>query len=280
VFRIVKRKQLSDAIVLLEVEAPAIAQKAKPGEFVIVRQKENSERIPLTIADFSIERGTITIVIQEVGYSSALIAQMQEGDAFIDFVGPLGQPSEIKNYGTVLCVGGGVGVAPVYPIARALKEAGNRVISILGARSKDLIILEDEMRAVSDETFITTDDGSYGIKGFVTHAIQEVLDKGEKIDIIWAIGPMIMMKSVVNFTKPIGIKTIVSMNPIMVDGTGMCGACRLEVGGETKFACVDGPEFDGHQVDFDLAMKRAAFFKDKETEVYNIHKCQCKKEGE
>jgi len=279
VYKIVKRKQLADAIVLLEVEAPAIAKKAKPGEFVIVRQKENSERIPLTITDFSQERGTITIVIQEVGYSSALIAQMQEGDAFIDFVGPLGQPSEIENYGTVLCVGGGVGVAPVYPIARALKEAGNKVISVLGARSKDLIILEDEMRAVSDEVVITTDDGSYGIKGFVTHGIQAILDKGEKIDIIWAIGPMIMMKSVVNFTKPLGIKTIVSMNPIMVDGTGMCGACRLEVGGKTKFACVDGPEFDGHEVDFDLAMKRAAFFKDKEAEAYNIFKCQCKKEG-
>ena len=278
-YKIVKRKQLADAIVLLEVEAPAIAKKAKPGEFVIVRQKENSERIPLTITDFSQERGTITIVIQEVGYSSALIAQMQEGDAFIDFVGPLGQPSEIENYGTVLCVGGGVGVAPVYPIARALKEAGNKVISVLGARSKDLIILEDEMRAVSDEVVITTDDGSYGIKGFVTHGIQAILDKGEKIDIIWAIGPMIMMKSVVNFTKPLGIKTIVSMNPIMVDGTGMCGACRLEVGGKTKFACVDGPEFDGHEVDFDLAMKREAFFKDKEAEAYNIFKCQCKKEG-
>jgi len=279
VYRIVKRKQLAEAIVLLEVEAPAIAKKAKPGEFVIVRQKENSERIPLTIADFSPERGTITIVVQEVGYSSAMIAQMQEGDAFIDFVGPLGQPSEIENYGTVLCVGGGVGVAPVYPIARALKEAGNRVISVIGARSKNLIILEEEMRAISDELIITTDDGSCGIKGFVTHGIQSVLDKGEKIDIIWAIGPIIMMKSVAEFTRPLGIKTIVSMNPIMVDGTGMCGACRLEVGGETRFACVDGPEFDAHKVDFDLAMKRAAFFKDKEAEAYSIYKCQCKKEG-
>ncbi|HHV63620.1 MAG TPA: sulfide/dihydroorotate dehydrogenase-like FAD/NAD-binding protein [Peptococcaceae bacterium] len=278
-YSIVKRRQLAESIVLLEVQAPAVAKKAKPGEFVIVRQKEDSERIPLTIMDFNPEKGTITIVIQEVGYSSALITRMQEGDAFLDFVGPLGQPTEIEKYGTVLCVGGGVGIAPVHPIARGLKEAGNKVISILGARSKDLLILEEEMRAVSDEVVITTDDGSYGIKGFVTHGIQAVLDRGEKVDAIWAIGPIVMMKSVANFTKPLGIKTIVSMNPIMVDGTGMCGACRLDVGGETKFACVDGPEFDGHKVNFDLAMKRAAFFRNEEALVYNNFKCQCAKEG-
>lgn len=278
-YRVVKRRQLAEAIVLLEVEAPAVAKKAKPGEFVIVRQNEDSERIPLTIMDYNPEKGTVTIVIQEVGYSSALITRMQEGDAFIDFVGPLGQPTEIENYGTVLCVGGGVGIAPIHPIARGLKEAGNKVISILGARSKDLLILEEEMRAVSDEVVITTDDGSYGIKGFVTHGIQSVLDRGVKVDAIWAIGPIIMMKSVSDFTKPLGIKTIVSMNPIMVDGTGMCGACRLSVGGETKFACVDGPEFDAHQVDFDLAMKRAAFFRNEEAIAYNKLKCQCGKEG-
>jgi len=280
VYRVVKRRELAEAIVLLEVEAPAVAKKAQPGEFVIVRQNDDSERIPLTIMDFNPEKGTITIVIQEVGYSSALITRMQEGDSFVDFVGPLGIATEIENYGTVLCVGGGVGIAPVHPIARALKEAGNKVISVLGARSKDLLILEEEMRAASDEVVIATDDGSYGIKGFVTHGIQSILDKDVKIDCIWAIGPAIMMKSVANFTKPLGIKTIVSMNTIMVDGTGMCGACRLEVDGQTKFACVDGPEFDGHKVDFDLAMKRSAFFRNEEAVAYDkIKCCQSGKEG-
>ena len=279
-YRVVKKRELAQAIVLLEVEVPAVAKKAQPGEFVIVRQNEESERIPLTIMDFNREKGTITIVIQEVGYSSSLITQMQEGDLFVDFVGPLGIATEIENYGTVLCVGGGVGIAPVHPIARGLKEAGNKVISVLGARSKDLMILEEEMRAASDEVVIATDDGSYGIKGFVTHGIQSILDKGVKIDCIWAIGPAIMMKSVANFTKPLGIKTIVSMNTIMVDGTGMCGACRLEVDGKTKFACVDGPEFDGHKVDFDLAMKRSAFFRNEEAVAYNsIKSCQSGKEG-
>ncbi|KUO58900.1 MAG: ferredoxin-NADP reductase [Gracilibacter sp. BRH_c7a] len=279
-YRVVKRRELAEAIVLLEVEAPAVAKKAQPGEFVIVRQNDDSERIPLTIMDFNPEKGTITIVIQEVGYSSALITRMQEGDSFVDFVGPLGIATEIENYGTVLCVGGGVGIAPVHPIARALKEAGNKVISVLGARSKDLLILEEEMRAASDEVVIATDDGSYGIKGFVTHGIQSILDKDVKIDCIWAIGPAIMMKSVANFTKPLGIKTIVSMNTIMVDGTGMCGACRLEVDGQTKFACVDGPEFDGHKVDFDLAMKRSAFFRNEEAVAYDkIKCCQSGKEG-
>ncbi len=279
-YRVVKRKELAEAIVLLEVEAPAVAKKAQPGEFVIVRQNDNSERIPLTIMDFNREKGTITIVIQEVGYSSALITDMQEGDSFVDFVGPLGIATEIENYGTVLCVGGGVGIAPIHPIARGLKEAGNKVISVLGARSKDLMILEEEMRAASDEVVIATDDGSYGIKGFVTHGIQSILDKGVKIDCIWAIGPAIMMKSVANFTRPLGIKTIVSMNTIMVDGTGMCGACRLEVDGETKFACVDGPEFDGHKVDFDLAMKRSGFFRNEEAVAYDkIKSCKSGKEG-
>ncbi len=278
-YKVVKRRQLADIITLLEVEAPEVAKKAQPGEFVIVRQNEESERIPLTIMDFNRDKGTITIVIQEVGYSSNLITRMQEGDSFVTFVGPLGQATEIENYGTVLCIGGGVGVAPVHPSARGLKEAGNKVISILGARTKDLLILEDEMRAVSDEVIITTDDGTYGMKGFVTHGIQSVLDQGIKVDAIWAIGPVVMMKSVANFTRPLGIKTIVSMNPVMVDGTGMCGACRLDVGGETKFACVDGPEFDGHKVDFDLAMKRSAFFKNEEAVAYGKVKCQCAKEG-
>jgi len=201
-------------------------------------------------------------VIQEVGYSSAIINQLKEGDAFVDFVGPLGIATEIENYGRVVCVAGGLGAAPVYPIARALKEAGNEVISIIGARSKDLIILEEEMAAVSDKLVLATNDGSAGIQGFVTDALAKVLEEtGGEVDHIWAIGPMIMMKAVVDFTRPTGIKTIVSMNPIMVDGTGMCGACRISVGGETKFACVDGPEFDGHLVDFDLAMRRLAYFR-------------------
>lgn len=279
-YKIVKRKQLAENIVLLEVQAPYVAKKAQAGQFIIVRQQENSERIPLTIMDFNREKGTVTIVLQAVGFSSTLITCMQEGDSFIDFVGPLGLPTEIENYGTVLCVGGGVGVAPIHPIARALKEAGNTVISILAAKNKDLIILEDELRAASTEVVITTDDGSYGMKGFATHAVQSVLDRGIKIDAIWAIGPMIMMKSVANFTKPLGIKTYVSMNPIMVDGTGMCGACRVKVGEDTKFACVHGPEFDGHLVDFDLAMKRSAYFRGEEGIVFSNYKeCQCQKEG-
>ena len=278
-YTVVKKRILAEAIVLLEIQAPDVANKAKAGQFVIVRQKDNSERIPLTIMDFNREKGTVTIVLQAVGYSTTLITQMQEGESLLDFVGPLGQPTEIENYGTVLCVGGGVGVAPIHPIARALKEAGNKVISILAAKNKDLIILKDEMKAVSDEIIITTDDGSEGLKGFATHGVQAVLDRGEKVNVIWAIGPMIMMKSVANFTKPLGIKTYVSMNPIMVDGTGMCGACRVQVGEETKFACVDGPEFDGHLVDFDLAMKRSAYFRDKEGIVIQKHQCQCQKEG-
>ena len=263
-YRVVKRKQLAPAIVLLEVEAPAVAAKVEPGQFVIVRMDEHAERIPLTVMDFDRKRGTITIVVQDVGYSSCMINQMSEGSVFQDFVGPLGVPSEIENYGTVVCAGGGLGIAPVYPIARALKEAGNKVISILGARNADLLILEEEMRAVSDEVIIMTDDGSKGLKGYHSDGIAKLLEQGQKIDMLWAIGPMVMMRAVANYTRPLGIKTIVSMNPIMVDGTGMCGACRISVGNETKFACVDGPEFDGHLVDFDLAMQRLTYFKDEE----------------
>jgi len=278
-YTVVKKRVLAKAIVLLEIEAPDVAKKAQAGQFVIVRQFDNSERIPLTIMDYDRQKGTVTIVLQAVGYSSTLLTKLEEGDSLLDFVGPLGQPTEIKNYGTVLCVGGGVGVAPIHPIARALKEAGNYVISILAAKNKDLIILEKEMRAVSDEIVITTDDGSYGLKGFATHGVQAVLDRGLNIDAIWAIGPMIMMKSVADFTRPLGIKTFVSMNPIMVDGTGMCGACRVQVGEETKFACVHGPEFDGHLVDFDLAMKRSAYYRKEEAMVMEKYKCQCQKEG-
>jgi len=279
-YTVVKKQQLSETIVLLEILAPDVARKAQAGQFIIVRQEENSERIPLTIMDFDREKGTVTIVLQAVGYTSTLITRLQEGDSIIDFVGPLGQPTEIENFGTVLCVGGGVGIAPIHPIARELKKAGNHVISILAAKNKELIILEEKLRAASDEIVIVTDDGSYGMKGFATHGVQSVLDRGIAIDRIWAIGPMVMMKSVVNFTRPLGLKTMVSMNPIMVDGTGMCGACRLNVGGETKFACVHGPEFDGHDIDFDLAGKRSAFFRNEEGIAFNNLKCQCHKEGE
>lgn len=279
-YRVVKKRQLAPNIVLLEVEAPAVAAKAQAGQFIIVRMNEKSERIPLTVMDFNRERGTITIVVQDVGYSSALMNCMKEGDSFLDFVGPLGVATEIENFGTVVCVGGGVGVAPIYPIARALKEAGNRVISVLGARSADLLLLEDEMRAVSDEVVITTNDGSKGVTGFVTDGLSHILAQGTPVAAVWAIGPVVMMKSIAEYTRPLGIKTIVSMNPIMVDGTGMCGACRISVGEETKFACVDGPEFDGHLVDFDLAMQRLAYFKDEEVRAKAGLDCDCGKEGQ
>jgi ferredoxin/flavodoxin---NADP+ reductase len=273
-YPVVKRRDLATNIVLLEVKAPEVAAKALPGQFIIVRVDEQGERIPLTVMDFNREQGTITIVIQEVGYSSKVINQLQEGDSFLDFVGPLGVATEIENHGRVVCVAGGLGAAPVYPIARALKEAGNEVITIIGARCKDLIILEDELGAVSDKVILATNDGSAGVKGFVTDALAQVLEEtGGKVDHIWAIGPMIMMKAVVEYTRDKGLKTIVSMNPIMVDGTGMCGACRISVGNETKFACVDGPEFDGHLVDFDLAMRRLTYFKDEEKRAQA--RCNC-----
>lgn len=276
-YRVVKKRLLAPAIALLEVDAPAVAAKVEPGQFVIVRVDELGERIPLTVMDFDREKGTITIVVQDVGYSSALITAMNEGDEFQDFVGPLGVASEIENHGTVVLIGGGLGIAPIYPIARALKEAGNHVISVLGSRSADLLILEEEMRAVSNEVVIATNDGSMGVKGFVTDGLAQVLDQGHQVKVIWGIGPMVMMKAVVDYTRPLGIKTIVSMNPIMVDGTGMCGACRISVGNETKFACVDGPEFDGHLVDFDLAMKRLAFYKDEENRAKA--RLECDHEG-
>lgn len=279
-YRVVKRRQLAPSIVLFEVEAPAVAAKVQAGQFVIVRMNEKSERIPLTVMDFDRVRGTITIVVQNVGYSSALINELAEGDAFQDFVGPLGVATEIENYGTVVCVGGGLGVAPIYPIARALREAGNHVISVIGARSADLLILEEEMRAVSDEVVVTTNDGSQGVTGFVTDGLAHILSQGTDVKAVWAIGPMIMMRSVADYTRPLGLKTIVSMNPIMVDGTGMCGACRVSVGTETKFACVDGPEFDGHLVDFDLAMQRLNYYKDEENRAKASLGCDCGKEGQ
>ena len=264
-YRILKKQELSPGILEYDIEAPRVAKKALPGQFIVLRVNEEGERVPLTIADFDREKGIVTILFQVVGASTELLASLQEGDSILDFVGPLGQPSELSDHmGTVVFVGGGIGVAPVYPIARAAHELGNKVISILGAKTKDILIFEDRMRAISDEVLITTDDGSYGIKGFVTNAIEELVKRGEKIDQVTAIGPGVMMKSVAEATRPYGIKTIVSLNPIMVDGTGMCGGCRVQVGEETKFACVDGPEFDGHLVDFRGLMARGRMYRTQE----------------
>lgn len=274
-YRIVRKEILSPIIKLLEVEAPEVAAKAQAGQFIILRIDEEGERIPLTVADFDRSRGTITTIFQEVGYSTRLLGKLEAGANLVDFVGPLGQATEIENYGRVVCVGGGVGVAPVYPIARALKEAGNEVISIIGARNRELLILEAEMRAVSDELLIATDDGSYGHHGFVTDLLKQVVEEKGSIARVWGIGPVVMMRAVAETTRPFGIPTIVSMNPIMVDGTGMCGACRVSVGGETRFACVDGPEFDGHKIDWQLALRRMTMYKEEEEQAMAAHKGGC-----
>lgn len=279
-FKILKKEVLSPDVFLFDIDAPRIAKKALPGQFIVLRIDEAGERIPLTIADFNREQGTITIIFQAVGASTQSLGSLEEGDALLDFVGPLGQPSHIeKGMGTIVCIGGGIGVAPVYPIARGMHEAGNKVISIMGAKNKDILILEKEMTAVSDEVLVTTDDGSYGIKGFVTTALQQLVDRGEKIDQVTAIGPVVMMRSVVEATRPLGIRTIVSLNPIMVDGTGMCGGCRVQVGDETKFACVDGPEFDGHIVDFKGLMDRQRMYRTMESQAKD-HKCRIGLGGE
>ena len=262
-YKILKKEVQGSKMVRMDVLAPKVAENCQAGQFIVLRIDEKGERIPLTIADFDREAGTITIITQVVGYTSQRIFDMNEGDAFLDFIGPLGQPTEVENYGTIMCVGGGAGIAPIFPIARALKEAGNRVISVIGARNKDLLIWEEKMASVSDELYVTTDDGSHGRQGLVTDVIKEVLEQ-EKVDHLWAIGPTIMMKFVCLLTKEYSLPTTVSMNPIMVDGTGMCGACRLDVGGEMKFACVDGPEFDGHKVNWDIALRRMNIYKTKE----------------
>ncbi|MBR3611981.1 MAG: bifunctional dihydroorotate dehydrogenase B NAD binding subunit/NADPH-dependent glutamate synthase [Bacteroidaceae bacterium] len=273
-YKIVSKEQFSEKVFRLRVEAPLIAKAYRAGNFVIVRVGEKGERIPLTIAHADTEKGLITLVIQKVGLSSSRLCDLNEGDYITDVVGPLGQATEIENFGTVVCAGGGVGVAPMLPIATALKKAGNRVISVLAGRSKDLIILEKEVREVSDEVIIMTDDGSYGDKGLVTEGIERVI-KREKVDHCVAIGPAIMMKFVCKLTKQYEIPTVVSLNTIMVDGTGMCGACRVTVGGKTKFVCVDGPEFDGHQVDFDGMMKRLGSFRSEEAEeIHKLDKCE------
>jgi ferredoxin--NADP+ reductase len=261
---IVARENLTPVTNLFEVQAPAVARKARPGQFVIVRIHERGERIPLTVADYDRERGTITLVVQAVGKTTMEMGTMQVGDHFASFAGPLGIPSEIEDYGTVLCVGGGFAIAPIYPIARALKEAGNTVLSIIGVRSKDLLFWEERMRAVSDELIVCTNDGSYGRKALTPVPMKEMLEAGRSIDRIWAIGPAIMMKFCALTSQPFGVPTVVNLNSIMVDGTGMCGACRVEVGGQTRFACVDGPEFDGHRVNWDILLARQQMYLEEE----------------
>jgi ferredoxin/flavodoxin---NADP+ reductase len=273
--KIIEKTDLSENVVKMVLEAPVIAQKRKAGQFIILKIDEKGERIPLTIVDSDARTGTLTIIFQVVGKTTSVMARMKAGDTIQDVQGPLGNPTEIENYGRVVCVGGGVGVGVVYPLAAALKKAGNEVISIIGSRTKDLLILEKEMGAISDKLIVTTDDGSYGVHGFVSQVLQEMIDKGEKIDRVFAIGPVPMMRVVSEVTRPHGIKTIVSLNSIMVDATGMCGACRVSIAGKTKFACVDGPEFDGHQVDFKLLADRLRMYCDSERMAFEQHKCGC-----
>ena len=268
--KIVSKEKFSENVVKLEVEAPLIAKSRKAGHFVIVRVGEKGERIPLTIAAADAEKGTITLVIQKIGVSSTKLCSLNVGDEITDLVGPLGKATHIENFGTVVCAGGGVGVAPLLPIVEALKKAGNRVITVLAARNKDLVILEDQMRKFSDEVIVMTDDGSSGKKGLVTNGIEEVINR-EKVDLCVTIGPAIMMKFVSLLTKKYEIPTVASLNTIMVDGTGMCGACRITVGGKTKFVCVDGPEFDAHQVDFDeMLMRLGAYKEEEQADVYKV----------
>jgi len=253
-------RKLAPQINLIRLKVPLITQKAKAGQFVVFRINEEGERIPMSITDMDSQSGILTIIFQEVGKSTAHLATLKKGDILADVVGPLGVPTHIENYGTCVCVGGGIGIAPIHFVAKSLKQAGNKVISIIGARSKNLLILEEEIRKQSDQLLISTDDGSYGHHGFVTDLLTQILSGKEKVDFIMAIGPVVMMKAVCKVTAPWGVKTVVSLNPVMVDATGMCGACRVTVGGKTKFACVDGPDFDGSQVDFDELTKRQAMY--------------------
>jgi ferredoxin--NADP+ reductase len=270
-YKILNKEELSEHVTLFDIDAADIAKKAKPGNFFLLKIDEEGERIPLTIADFDREKGTLTTVFQKVGKTTHHLGTLNEGDFLSDVIGPLGMPSHIENFGKVACVGGGVGIAPVYPITRGLKEAGNKVFSIIGARSKDLLFWEEKMRNVSDELIVTTDDGSYGRKALVTVPLEELLKNGD-INLVVAIGPAIMMKFVCKTTEKYNTKTVVSLNSVMIDGTGMCGGCRVDVGGETKFCCVDGPEFDGHKVNFDLLMARQRMYLDEEKEAMERYK--------
>ncbi len=262
-YELLLRQDLVPNIHLFKINAPSVAQKAQAGQFVIIRIDEKGERIPLTIADWDREEGSVSVVFMEVGTTTHRLALVGAGDSIANFIGPLGIPTHIEKFGTVVCVAGGFAVATIFPIARALKEKGNKVISIMGARNKGLIFWEEELRRVSDELIVTTDDGSYARRGLVTEPLKEILEAGG-VDRVFAIGPSIMMKFAAKTTEPFGVKTIVSLNPIMVDGTGMCGCCRVSVGGQTRFTCVDGPDFDGHQVDWDLLLARQRIYLDEE----------------
>lgn len=273
-YKIIKKRVLNPQIFLMEIEAPLVAKKAEPGQFIILRIDEYGERVPFTVADFDREKGTVTIIVQIVGKTTKDLAQVQEGAELLDFAGPLGMPTPLEGIKKAAVIGGGLGTAIAYPQAKKLHAMGADVTVITGFRDKDLIILEDELKACSDKLIVTTDDGSNGLKGFVTDRLKELLDSGEKFDEVIAIGPLVMMRAVCAVTKEYGIKTTVSMNPVMIDGTGMCGGCRVIVGGETKFACVDGPDFDGHQIDWDSAMKRSRMFKDYEKKSCDEGHCR------
>lgn len=278
--KIISKNNLAPDVYEFVVDSPLVAHKCQPGQFVIIRTDEYSERIPLTIADFDRNKGTLTLIVQAVGNTTKhLCSQFDKDDDILDIAGPLGQPSEMGNFGTVVVVGGGIGVAPVYPIARAYHELGNKVISIIGARDKNLVIWENKMAAISDEIILTTDNGSIGRKGFVTEPLKEMLEAGTEINLVLAIGPVVMMKNVAAVTKPFNVKTTASLNTIMVDGTGMCGGCRVMVDGENKFACVDGPEFDAHKVDFANLIMRQQMYKNQEAMEYSCGgHCKCVEE--
>ena len=280
-YKILKKRTLGPKIREYVIEAPEVARAAKAGQFVVLRLHERGERIPLTIVECDEASGGVTLVVQEVGKSTLEMGdRYEEGDSILDFVGPLGLPSEIARYGTVIGVGGGLGIAPLLPIVRALKDAGNEVIGIIGARSKELLFYEERMRAACDELHVVSDDGSYGRKGFVSDPLREILSSGRKVDRVWAIGPAVMMKACVGVTRQFDVPTIVSLNSVMIDGTGMCGGCRVEVGGEAKFACVDGPEFDGHKVDFDLLIARQRFYLEEEACALERYLASRKEGGE
>ena len=276
-YKIVRKKELNSAVTMMEIEAPFVAKKAKAGQFIIFRVDEKSERVPLTIAGYDREKGTVSIIFQKVGLSTNMLGMMEEGDYIQDFVGPLGRPTETEGLKRVCVVGGGVGCAIALPSAQAFKDAGIETDVIIGFRNKDIVILEDEFKQASDNLYLMTDDGSYGEHGFVTVKLQQLLESGKQYDEVLAIGPIPMMKFVAKTTEPFGVKTIVSLNPIMVDGTGMCGGCRVTVGGEVKFACVDGPDFDGHKVDFAELMNRNSVYREREAETNKTHICRMQK---
>ena len=279
-YRIVEKEALNPTVTRMVIEAPLVARKAQPGQFIIFRVSEDGERVPLTIADYDREKGTVTIIFQIVGAATMELNALEQGDSLTDFVGPLGKPSDLEGLKKVAVVGGGVGCAIAYPTAKRLHELGAEVHAVVGFRSRDLVILEKEFSAVSDRMLMMTDDGSYGEKGLVTNALERLIQEGNRYDEVIAIGPLVMMKFVCKVTEKYGVKTTVSMNPIMIDGTGMCGGCRLTVGGETKFACVDGPDFDGHQVDFDEAMQRGGMYRDFEAHAREAACNLFKKEAE